>query len=1119
MRSKKTILQFKSVKAGLIFWLLIISILPLFIAGGIVYNQRLRNIQTMQFAKLEVIRDLKVREINRWLEQRVGDLGVAAGDFQVRDLEKVFRTPEESQDAPFILNNAESILKRHLASYRDYLELFIISSASGMVELSTDAATVGMNRSNNLYFTEPLHTGKLYIKDIYYSPTLRKPTMTFSVPIRCLAHNGEHIIGVLVARVDLENSLYDLLLNRTGMGNTGETLIINRYVVALNELRWQDNAPLRLKIEAEPAEMAAGGETGITETVDYRGEKVLAAYTHISQTGWGFVAKQDLAEIYEPIAAMRTSFLIILAVALLAIYLAALFLSSSFTRPIGELSEAHLRLQRGDKEARSGVDRYDEFGFLAHSFNAMADSLKSQIKIRQGNAELSALLVKANSLDSLGRKMVNKLLDISNAQFGVIYLYDEDEKLFNHLASIGINEELLEPFSGDKFTGEFGRALATEKICHVRDIPEDTLFTFRTTAGTAVPKELLAIPIMSGDQVTALISLGSLRGFTPESLEILNQSWTRLNTGFSNLLAWEETRRLAEKLRLSNEELTSMNEELQYQSEELQQQAEELKEQKTELETKRSQVEEANRLKSEFLSNMSHELRTPLNSIMALSQLIIAQGVGKDPGQEIEYLKVIERNGLILLKLINEILDLSRIEVGQMELNLSDFTPEDVVRRVVETTRPIVESKKLELVVRIDQAPVIHSDEEKLQQILLNLLSNAEKFTEKGSIEMALSESQGEVSFVVSDTGIGIPESELESIFEEFRQLDGSTTRKYEGVGLGLSISQKLARLLGGRITVQSRPAKGSVFTLVLPTRYIGRPETAQITAAGAPLEPLARETPGEQRESRLILVVEDNEIAVLQIRSALEESGCTIAVARGGVEAMEIMAGQVPDLVILDLMMPEVDGFQVLEQIRSRPLTARLPVLVLTAKELTADDRSRLSHNNIEELIQKGNIDRAKLLASVARILDKGSDSGKALRKARKASEKPPATSSRKSSAILVVEDNRDNLLAITAILDRLKYKHREAGDGEAAVKMAVELEPALILMDVQLPLLSGIDAARLIKADPELADIPIIALTGKAMEGDREELLAAGCDDYLSKPFNLDELSVVLKKWMRDK
>ncbi len=271
--------------------MLIISILPLLISAGIIYTQRRRNIQVMQFAKLEAVRDLKVREINRWLEQRTGDLLSIIEDFEIQDLERPFGNPEQTQDELFILTNAERILKRYLANYRDYSELSIINASSAKIEVSTDKTRVGQDRSRDLNFTEPLRTGELYIKDIYYSPTLRQPAMTFSIPVRCWADDGEHVIGVLVARIDLEGSLYDLLLNRTGMGNTGETLIVNRDVVALNELRHQDNAPLRLKIEARPAVLAADGKTGITETVDYRGEKVLAAYTYISRTGWGFVAK------------------------------------------------------------------------------------------------------------------------------------------------------------------------------------------------------------------------------------------------------------------------------------------------------------------------------------------------------------------------------------------------------------------------------------------------------------------------------------------------------------------------------------------------------------------------------------------------------------------------------------------------------------------------------------------------------------------------------------------------------------------------------------------------------------------------------------------------------------
>jgi len=1106
MGVKKALPRFKSIKGRLIFWMLIISILPLLVSAGIIYAQRLRNIKSMQFGKLEAVRDLKVREINRWLEERTGGLLSIAENFGIRDLGRAFSNPEQTQEELIILQDAETLLKRYLANHRDYIELSVMNTASGRIEVSTDKMRIGEDRSKDLYFTEPLRTGELYIKDIYYSATLRQPAMTFSAPVRGLAHDGGHVIGVLVARIDLEGSLYDLLLNRTGMGNTGETLIVNSDVVALNELRHRDNAPLRLKIEARPAVMAAGGETGIMETVDYRGEQVMAAYTHILRTGWGFVAKQDLSELYGPIAVMRTSFLIVLAVSFLAIYLAARFLSSSLVRPIGELAEALARLQRGDPEARSRVERNDELGFLARSFNSMADSIQSQMAIQQGNSDLSESMVKAATLDSLGRGALIKLLEITDAQFGVIYLYDEEEALFKRLSSVGVNEELLEPFSGDRFTGELGRALATRKISHTKEIPKDTLFTFTTIAGTAVPRELLTIPLITKDRVTALIALGSLKSFTRESLEILRQSWPGLNTGFSNLLANEETRRLAEKLGSSNDELTSMNDELQSQSEELHQQTEELKAQKQELEIKGIQVEEANRLKSEFLSNMSHELRTPLNSILALSQLIMTDGIGKDPVQESEYMKVIERNGLILLNLINDILDLSRIEVGQMDLNLSEFEPEDTLRRAAETTRPMAESKKLELQVKIDRAPVMHSDEKKLRQILLNLLSNAIKFTEEGGIEVVLSESRGEVSFVVRDTGIGISESDLESIFQEFRQVDGSTTRKYEGVGLGLSISQKLAGLLGGRITVQSRPGKGSVFTLLLPARYREEEVIEPEAAAAFPEKPPARETP-------LILVVEDNEVAALQIRSALQGSGWNVTVAPGGSQAIESIAGQVPDLVILDLMMPKVDGFQVLQKMRSERATRRLPVLVLTAKELTSDDRSRLKHNNIRELIQKGSIDREKLVASVARILGRGQAG---LKPARKAPEESPVTPSPKSGVILVVEDNRDNLLTITAILDSLQYRHLEAEDGETAVKMAGELRPALILMDVQLPMLSGLDAARLIKADPQLSGIPIIALTAIAMKGDRDEILAGGCDDYLCKPLQIAELTEILNKWM---
>jgi CheY-like chemotaxis protein len=272
-----------------------------------------------------------------------------------------------------------------------------------------------------------------------------------------------------------------------------------------------------------------------------------------------------------------------------------------------------------------------------------------------------------------------------------------------------------------------------------------------------------------------------------------------------------------------------------------------------------------------------------------------------------------------------------------------------------------------------------------------------------------------------------------------------------------------------------------------------------------------------------LILVVEDNPVAALQIRSALEESGYAVETASGGAEALERVAAAAPDAVVLDLMMPGVDGFQVLQQIRSTPRTARLPVLVLTAKALTAEDRARLAHNHVQELVQKGSLDRDQLVARVGRLLGRGEPArrpeadrlpgDRAESRLEPAPARPAAVP---GGRILVAEDNPDNRFTITALLEELGYEHETVEDGQQAVLAAKRLRPALILMDMQLPVLGGLDATRQIKADETLRRVPIVALTAKAMKGDREEILAAGCDDYLAKPLEPSALAATLRKWM---
>ena len=298
------LLFFKSIKNKLIFWLVIMSLLPLLIVMGVTYQQRVAVIQSRTFSKLSAIRDLKVERVNDWLAERNGDLNMMSKDRELGLLEGMVSLDNQGvrhlEDTEFI----RIFLSKYLDAYVAYNEIFIINPLTGRVNVSTDKKREGVDVSNLNYFKKPMKTRKLFTNDINYSEELSSNTMTFSMPVVCFKHNGEHVIGIIVERINLDVSLYRILQDRVGLGDTGETLIVNSDGIALSELRWFDNAPMKLKISAEPAVNAAHGMTGITVTEDYRGEEVLAAYTYIPETQWGFVSKQDLYESNAPIREM-----------------------------------------------------------------------------------------------------------------------------------------------------------------------------------------------------------------------------------------------------------------------------------------------------------------------------------------------------------------------------------------------------------------------------------------------------------------------------------------------------------------------------------------------------------------------------------------------------------------------------------------------------------------------------------------------------------------------------------------------------------------------------------------------------------------------------------------------
>ncbi|MBI9092986.1 MAG: response regulator [Desulfobacterium sp.] len=1376
-------LAFKSIRSNLTFWFILLGLTPLFFGIGITYKQQVRSIKQEAFDKLVAIRDLKVKELEHWLTERSGDLKIISYDNEFADLEKMIFKADKDQNNLKAYGKIRRLLNRYYRNYDVYNELFIINPRTGVVEISTHQNSQGMDKSHDTYFTTPMERRGLFIKDIHYSKTSASHTMTFSIPIFCSQHDPQHILGILVARLDLKNSLYALLQDRIGLGQTGETLIVNKDLNALNELRWQANAPLNFEIQAAPAVSASQGKTGIIESMDYRGENVLAAYAYIPRAGWGFVAKQDLAELYAPIHAMVVNLIVLIFVALMAILVVSFFTARAFASPVIEMAVIAEKMKKGDFSARNQISGSDELAALGETFNTMAESMESMVELQEINEDITETIIAVNDLLAFRTALLKKLVEVTNSELGAYFLLNKHTGMFEPFFSLGVTPGELKPFDASALEGELGMVAEARKITRITDIPDESIFKFRTFTGTVMPKEIISIPIVIDNVVLGIVSLASIKPYPNKIFDILKQPWALgLPTVFSNLMANEEMVRLAGELQEANqglqaqtEELQSQSEELQSQSEELQQTAAELQEQNQELQSQRLQVEEANRLKSEFLSNMSHELRTPLNSVMALSRVLLMQAKDKLSVEESNYLEIIERNGKNLLSLINDILDLSKIEAGRMDVNPKLFPVGSTIETIMERLEPLAEDKGIELDQKIpENYPQIESDENRVHQILQNLIGNAVKFTEQGHVMVSARRDAENIYIRVADTGIGISKKEMPHIFEEFRQVDGSSSRPYEGTGLGLTIAYKAVKMLGGNLAVESTLGKGSTFDLTLPVRWQGlapvseltlfrpfegivpvqktvlvvddEPETltliasylsgegyntiraasgeeavklaqrhrpfaitldilmpemdgwevlqqlkqgpatkdipviivslsddkstgmalgavgyvskpvnrdlliSEINRIGGPspytiviaddnesernqmaraiemegmqaiaardgracmallkesvpdvlvldlvmpekdgfevlenvrtnpktkalpvvvvtakdltleekeklngnassilsksdISPavmleeiknifadLERREKGSMERGRevtdRILLVEDSEAAVIQVKTVLEDAGYVVDVARGGQEALDYMSRIIPGGIILDLMMPEVDGFQVLNKMRSTEATARVPVLVLTARDLTPEDLSKLSSNNVQQLIQKGDVDRERLLFKIGLMLGMAQvtklETGKPVAEQQETRIPQPERGAGKrvtgngiSATILVVEDNFDNMTTVKAVLQN-KYNILEARDGEEGLEKIRTERPDLVLLDMSLPGMDGYTVAGKAKRDQNIGHIPVIALTARAMKGDREEIIKAGCDDYIAKPIDAELILQKVNDWL---
>jgi signal transduction histidine kinase/DNA-binding response OmpR family regulator/CHASE3 domain sensor protein len=831
-------------------------------------------------------------------------------------------------------------------------------------------------------------------------------------------------------------------------------------------------------------------------------------------------------------------------------------------------------------------------------------------------------------------------------------------------------------------------AFIQNALIETRDVPSD-FFAINSGLGRTKAAHLVTVPLTADGRAFGVAELGFLRRVAWFDLDLLRRLGEpvglalRATKDRADLrAALDETQRQAQELQSQQEELRVQNEELEQQSRALQESQVRLENQQAELEQINSHLEEqtnaverqrddlaraqaelqrSSAYKSEFLANMSHELRTPLNSSLIMAKLLADNRPGNLNAEQIKFAETIYSAGNDLLALINDILDLSKVEAGRMDVHPEPVAIARLCDELGDVFRPVARDKGIDLStgIDVDVAPTLVTDATRLQQILRNLLSNALKFTERGGVALRVQRAGADrVAFQVNDTGIGIAPEKHEAVFEAFRQADGTTNRKYGGTGLGLSISRDLARLLGGELTLASAPGRGSTFTLTLPREVQGGDAAvgASAPAAGSATKlPPARRTPASPAAGavmasssattsasaaagrRTILVIEDDASFAGVLKRQAEELDFQVLVAATGDEGIALAEQHLPSAIVLDVGLPDRSGLSVLDTLKHRAATRHIPVHMISIDDHTQvalemgaagyalkpvqrdqlvgalrrletkftqrlrrillveddtvarDSTSRLLQAPDVEVVAVGTasdaLDRLRgstfdcmvldlslpdrngfdLLDEMSRtaryafppvivytgrslsrgeeqrlrklshsIIIKGARSPERLldevtlflhqvesdlpadrqRMLREARDREAVFDGRR---ILIAEDDVRNIFALSSLLEPRGAKLEIARNGREAVERLVA-KPGidLVLMDVMMPEMDGLEAMRQIRQMPEYARLPIIALTAKAMSDDREACLAAGASDYIAKPLDIDKLLSLLRVWI---
>ena len=800
---------------------------------------------------------------------------------------------------------------------------------------------------------------------------------------------------------------------------------------------------------------------------------------------------------------------------------------------IAAIKEIASQISNGNYGVKLDSQSQDDIGELSESLNTMSSSLKKSFDtlaenewLQTGVANLNVKMVGEKDVFHLADDIIELLATYTKSQIGAIYLFKDDGYLHLKGKYALEGQNLIEVLELGQ--GLIGQAVKSGKSILLEDVPQSEL-TITHATGNIKPAQLLVLPIIRNGISIGGLELGTITAFSNLQLQFLNSVLSDIGTALlgaqnrqklQQLL--EETQAQSEELQVQHGELEGMNaeleaqaqklqaseEELRVQQEELLQSNQELEERSSLLEEKNELIEERNveiqqkaealelstRYKSEFLANMSHELRTPLNSILLLSRLM-AENDAMDKEHQ-EYASVIQSSGQGLLSLIDEILDLSKIEAGKMELDRSNVKIEEIAQNMQSLFNPLAKDKALELVIeRASNLPeFFNTDKMRLEQILKNLLSNAIKFTSIGSVKFNIEKDEhlNALIFKVKDTGVGIAPEKQGMVFEAFQQADGSTRRKFGGTGLGLSISRELAKLLGGYIELKSKENEGSEFILVLPidknkgfealkdpwkkpvTVLPELPKIQHLTVSNIPQE-IEDDRDNITPDDKVILIVEDDTPFAKTLLDFTRKRNYKGLVAVRGDVGIEMAKAYKPQAILLDIQLPVKDGWQVMEELKSDPTTRPIPVHIMSSLQVK------------KESLLKGAVDFINKPFAFEHMQEIFSKLEHAL--------------SRHPKKVLIVEENEQHAKALSYFLSNFSIQTEIVNQVSEGVSALHKSDVNCVILDMGIPDKHAYDTLEVVKKTPGLENLPIIIFTGKNLSKGEENRIKQYADSIVVK------------------